>query len=263
MIVHAADPAEVSGEDEPRVSTESEPERPPWRAHVLDAAVVFGLTAVAVTQPVLDLFGRNPTFFVAGGYGRKQIVAFAAVVTLVPGLVVWLATTLPGLVHHRAATVLHHLRVALLGALFGLVLARTLGIDGVVTAFGFAAVVGATVGLVEGRWQPARQFLAYLAVSNVVFLLLFLVASPTTDLLRGATYADAGDVMVPPLDGPVTVIVLDEFPLASLLRPDGTINEVRYPNLAALAGETTWFRNASSESSFTAYSVPSILSGRA
>ncbi len=262
MVVHAVDRSEGNDDRTPLEPTHVEPERASWRAHALQAAVVFGLTALAVTQPVLDLFGRNPTFFVAGGYGRKQIVAFAVVITVVPGLVIWLATTLPGLVHRRAATVLHHLRVALLGGLFGLVLARTLGLDGAAAAFGFAALVGAAVALTEARWRPARQFLAYLAVSNVVFLLLFLVASPTTELLRGATYADAGDVMVPPLDGPVTVIVLDEFPLASVLRPDGTINEVRFPNLAALAGESTWFRNAASQSSFTAYSVPSILSGR-
>lgn len=262
MVVHAVDRAEGDDDRTAPTSMPVEPGPARWRVLALEAAVVFGLTALAVTQPVLDLFGRNPTFFVAGGYGRKQIVAFAVVVALVPGLVVWVVTTLPGLVHRRAAAVLHHLRVALLGGLFGLVLARTFGLDGVVVAFGFAAAIGAAVALAEGRWRPARQFLAYLAVSNVVFLLLFLLASPTTDLLRGATYADAGEVMVPPLDGPVTVIVLDEFPLASLLRPDGTINEVRFPNLAALAGEATWFRNASSESSFTAYSVPSILSGR-
>ena len=262
MVVHAADRAEMTDDAAPRSATGPEPAPAAWRTFVLEAAVVFGLTALAVTQPVLDLFGRNPTFFVAGGYGRKQIVAFAAVVALVPGLVVWLGTTLPGLLHHRVASVLHHLRVAMLSGLFGLVLARTFGLDGVVSAFALAAVVGVAVAVAEARWRPARQFLGYLAISNVVFLLLFLLASPTTDLLRGAKYADAGEVMVPPLEGPVTVIVLDEFPLASMVRPDGTINEVRFPNLAALAEETTWFRNASSQSSFTAYSVPSILSGR-
>ena len=78
------------------------------------------------------------------------------------------------------------------------VLARTFGLDGVVSAFALAAVVGVAVAVAEARWRPARQFLGYLALSNVVFLLLFLLASPTTDLLRGATYADAGEVMVPP-----------------------------------------------------------------
>jgi hypothetical protein len=69
-------------------------------------------------------------------------------------------------------------------------------------------------------------------------------------------------VHVPPLEGPVTIVVLDEFPLSAIVRPDGTINEVRYPNLAALAEQTTWFRNAATESVHTATSTPSILTGR-
>jgi hypothetical protein len=232
-----------------------------WRERALDAAVVFGLMGVALTQPLLDLFGRNPTFFVAGGYGRRQIVAFAMVIAFVPGLTVWAVTTLPGLAHRTVGSLIHRVRVAALAGLFALVLARSLGLDGLLMALLFAAVVGVAVAFAEGRWRPVRQFLSYLALSNVVFLALFLFGSPTTELLRGASYADAGNVMVPQLEGPVTVIVLDEFPLASIVRPDGTINEVRYPNLAALAGESTWFRNAASESAFTAYSVPSILSG--
>ena len=46
----------------------------------VDAAVLFGLAGVAITQPILDLFGNNPTFFVAGNYGRRKTVAFAIVV---------------------------------------------------------------------------------------------------------------------------------------------------------------------------------------
>lgn len=231
------------------------------RELAVDGAVVFGLAGLAVTQPVLDIFGRNPMFFVAGGYGRRQIVAFALVVAVVPGLVVWAASAAPGLVHRTAGTVLHRVAVAALAGVFALVVARTLGIDGLVVALALAVLVGVGVAAAEARWRPARQLLTYLALSNVVFLALFMVGSPTAELLRGGSYADAGDVVVPPLDGPVTVIIFDEFPLASILRPDGTINGERYPNLAALASESTWFRNASTESPFTAYSVPSILSG--
>ncbi len=49
--------------------------------------VVFGLSSLAVVQPLLDLFGRNPEFFVAGNYSTAQIVWFALLITLVPPLV--------------------------------------------------------------------------------------------------------------------------------------------------------------------------------
>ncbi len=67
---------------------------------------------------------------------------------------------------------------------------------------------------------------------------------------------------VPPLPGPVVVVVLDEFPLTTILRADGTVNADRYPRLAELAASSTWFRNASSDFPLTSLSAPAILSGR-
>jgi hypothetical protein len=233
----------------------------PWRVLAVDAAVLMGLAGVAVTQPVLDLFGSNPTFFVAGGYGRRQIVAFAFSVAFVPGLAAFALSAVPGLVDRRLGTWLHGLAVAALAGMFGLVLCQTLDVRSLWPALGAALVVGGGVAVLEWRVRQARQFLTYLAGGNVAFLAMFLVASPTAELLGGASYADAGSVKVPPLDGPVVMVVLDEFPLTSLLRADGSINDMRYPNLAALAEETTWFRNAASESNATYQSVPTIMTG--
>ncbi len=227
----------------------------------VDAAVIFGLAGLAVTQPLLDLFGRNPTFFVAGNYGRRQVVAFAVVIAVVPALVVFLATALPGLISRRVAAVAHGVGVAFLAGLLGLVLCRSLGLDPVLLALPVALAFGIGIAWAEARYAVARRYLSWLALGNVLFLVLFLFTSPASELLAGTVYADAGAVRVPALEGPVTVVVLDEFPLAAILRPDGTINEVRYPNLAALAGESSWFRNASAEWPTTYLSVPEILSG--
>ena len=57
------------------------------------------------------------------------------------------------------------------------------------------------------------------------------------------------------------LIVLDEFPGDSLLGPDGRIDSGRYPNFAALAGDSTWFRNAYSSYDSTTKAVPLILDG--
>jgi Sulfatase len=232
-----------------------------WRVLAVDAAVLVGLAGVAITQPILDLFGRNPTFFVAGGYGRRQIVAFALTIAFVPALVAFVVSAVPGVMDRRLGAWLHSVAVGGLAGLFGLVLGRTLGVETLWPAVLLALLVGVGVAVLESRVRLARQFLSYLAVGNVAFVVMFLVASPTAELLGGASYADAGNVKIPPLDGPVLVVVLDEFPLTSLLQGDGSINEVRYPNLAALAAQSTWFRNAASESRTTYVSVPTILTG--
>ena len=60
----------------------------------------------------------------------------------------------------------------------------------------------------------------------------------------------------------VVVVILDEFPTTSLLGKDRHIDAVRYPNFAALARGSTWFRNATTVSDTTFAAVPSILDGR-
>jgi Sulfatase len=61
---------------------------------------------------------------------------------------------------------------------------------------------------------------------------------------------------------PIVVIVFDEFPTETLTRPGGAIDAVRYPNFAALAGTSTWFRNGYTVYDSTFKALPSILDGR-
>ena len=152
----------------------------------MERAVLMGVAGVAVTQPVLDLFGRNPTFFVAGGYGRRQIVAFAVVVGFVPTLVAFMVSAVPGLVHRRLGTCLHGAAVAGFAGLFWLVVCRTVGVDALAPAVVLAIVVGVGVALAEWRVRSARLFLSYLAIGNVAFVVLFLLTSPSAKLLQGS-----------------------------------------------------------------------------
>jgi hypothetical protein len=118
------------------------------------------------------------------------------------------------------------------------------------------------VAVAENRTRIARQFLSYLALGNAAFVVMFLTASPTAELMWTSDVGSSrGTVVVPPLTGPILVVVLDEFPVTAILRGDGSIIDTRYPNLARLAESSTWFRNAASESRGTKVSVPTILSG--
>jgi hypothetical protein len=77
-----------------------------------------------------------------------------------------------------------------------------------------------------------------------------------------AVDANNGDPAADEALPPIVVIVLDEFSTESLTTPSGRIDAARYPNFAALARTSTWFRNGYTvfDSSFKA--VPSILDGR-
>jgi Sulfatase len=58
------------------------------------------------------------------------------------------------------------------------------------------------------------------------------------------------------------MVVLDELPTVSLMRAAGAIDAERYPNFARLAGDATWYRNATTVHEWTTGAVPSILTGR-
>ena len=60
---------------------------------------------------------------------------------------------------------------------------------------------------------------------------------------------------------PVVMVVLDEFPLATLINGNRKIDAELFPNFAKIQRDSTWFRNATTPSAFTPRALPSILSG--
>lgn len=225
------------------------------------ALVLMGLAGLAITQPVLDLMGRNPEFFIAGNYTSTQIVQFGAIVTVVPSLVLVVVFGLARLAHPQVGAAVHLVLLVLLGALFGNVLVRGLGLDSGWLAL-LGAFLGATGVLLLSLARGGRLLLQYLAVANVLFLVGFLFMSPVSALVSDDVDAGAlGSVSVPVPPGPVVVIVFDELPLPTIMRSDGTVNGDRFPSFARLAAATTWFRNASSPHNRTERAVPALLTG--
>ena len=62
-------------------------------------------------------------------------------------------------------------------------------------------------------------------------------------------------------NAPVVMVIFDEFPLISLLNRKREIGSKLFPNLAALAGNSYWFRNATSNNEGTLLSIPRDLDG--
>ena len=226
------------------------------------ACVILGLSSLAVAQPLLDLFGRNPEFFVAGSYSRRQIVAFALLVAVVPPAMGIGLTALAGAVNRRAGQVTYLAVLVVFAAAFTLGLLRRIGLDQVVLAVLIAGAVAAAIVLAVVRTRPGTLFGTYLAAANLLFLATFFFVSPTSDLVAAGGDVDVGRVEIAVPKGPVVVIVLDELPAATIMRADGTLNADRYPGFAELASVSTWFRNASSQYNLTHRAVPSLLDGR-
>jgi hypothetical protein len=60
---------------------------------------------------------------------------------------------------------------------------------------------------------------------------------------------------------PVVVVVFDELPLVSLLTPGGEIDRKLFPSFARLADISTWYRNTTTNQTFTKEALPALLTG--
>ncbi|MDQ3177570.1 MAG: hypothetical protein M3Q72_08495, partial [Actinomycetota bacterium] len=114
-------------------------------------AIIAGLSALAVTQPLLGLFGDNATFFVAGRYTPAQIVVFAIVVAFAPTLIGGVLVAISAAADRRAGTVVFVTLATMLATAFALALLRSAAIDStwlvLPLAAAFAGIVA--VGIVR------------------------------------------------------------------------------------------------------------------
>jgi hypothetical protein len=230
-------------------------QQPAW----LNGAHLLGLWAFALVQPLFDLLGRNADFFVARGSPGGDIVAFAVGVTLIPPLALFGIELLAGLGGRRARNWVHLAFVALLVAIIALGFARKALDASSVLVFPLCAALGIGAASWYASEKTVRTFATVLAGAPALFLFLFLFASPVHKLvLTGEAKARAAQVNS---KVPVVMVSFDEFPLASLLRPDGSIDAARYPNFAAFARQSTWFRNTTTVADGTRWATPIVISG--
>jgi sulfatase-like protein len=218
------------------------------------------LSALALAQPVLDILGKNPAFFAVRGSTGRQIVVFAIAITLGVPAVLLLVELLARAVSPRLADALHLLFVAALAALFALLaLTRTEALtDG--AAIAAAAAFGVLAAAAYRSAAVARSFLTVLAPVPLVFLALFVFNTPVSDLVFEAQPAARAAAPVTSRT-PVVLIVFDEFTTSSLMDRRERIDAVRFPSFASLAGDSTWFRSATTAYWLSEVAVPTVFSG--
>ena len=222
---------------------------------------LLALTGIAIAQPLFDLFGRSGERLVARQASRVDIVVFALVVTFLPALVVWACELLAGLVDRRLRRAIHFAAVAcLIAVIASLVLKRN-------TDFGYkilpptVSFIGLVLALAFFRWTFLRTFTRYLAAGSLAFLALFLFSSPTSAIVLKGGSVDPAEVTVGN-PAPVVMLVFDELSTVSLMNSEGRIDADLYPNFAALADDSQWYRNNTTVAPITNEALPALLTGR-
>ncbi|HEX9762141.1 MAG TPA: sulfatase-like hydrolase/transferase [Acidimicrobiia bacterium] len=214
------------------------------------------LVAFGITWPVLQLLANNAEFFLARDSSKWEILGLALVLAIGLPVTVGLLGALPG----RFGEWLGDALILVTASILGLLVVRDLEMPTWVT-LGSGLVFGMLVTWAIHRLAIARQISRYLLGVPIVLLIVFTFATPAGAMLRDQGVGIGAPVAVRnPV--PIVFLVLDEFPVASIIDPEGNLREERYPNLARLASDGAWFRNAVTVEQQTEHSVPAILTGR-
>ena len=227
----------------------------PWR-RLLD---IFGLSALAIAYPVLDLLSQNPEFFTARNSAIIQVISVVFILCVIVPAPIAAVELVAAKINASAGTFAHH---AVLAALVtALVMPWLTRVDGMPTAFGapLAVSVGVAVAAAYHRTGAMQLFVTALSPAIIVVPLWFFINAD----VRGALIPtdEAYETAVVEAAPPIVFVVFDELPLNSLLDENYEIDSGRYPSFADLAADGYWFRNASTVSSQTTWAVPAIVSG--
>lgn len=220
--------------------------------------MLFGLLAAGVAVPILDLYGKNPSVFVANRSTPFQIVVFGLLVTFALPSLFWLVLFTAEKLGKRSGDIAFYVMVVIAASATGLAISRQLVPENTPGALALALVIAVVITVLCRRIE---QGFLYFALLGPAVLIMFLVVSPTSRLLAQPPGVSGVTDHIG-LTAPIVFIQLDELPLSSLMTEEGEINAALFPNFARLAETGNWYRNAFSNSISTTQSVPAILSGR-
>ncbi|HLU32445.1 MAG TPA: sulfatase-like hydrolase/transferase [Natronosporangium sp.] len=224
---------------------------------------IFALCGFVVVQPLLNIIGGSPDFFIFHGVTPAEVALLVLVFCTVPPVGLWGLGALTRLIGPRTRWATHLATVGLLVAMFAVELGKQLTpVRGVLLAV-LALLIGGVLTVGFARYAAGRHLVRFAAVGPLVFTLLFTFASPASAMIlpgeRPGAGVEAREVGPHP---PIVMIILDELALLSLLDADGEVDAERFPHIARLAGDSTWWRNASTVAGWTPYALPAMLTGR-
>jgi hypothetical protein len=222
---------------------------------------ILVLSSFAVAQPLFELLSRNPEFFVVRRSQPIDIILLIFILLIaIPGVTIFVE----GIAQLFGQKFREGLHLCLVGGLvagiFLPLLKKIHAVPGVFLAIG-AITVGVLTAVAYRRFRPLRMFVTVLSPSLLIFPALFLLNPQVSKMIFVENSVNA---VYPKVDAKTTVVmvVLDEFPVASLMDKNREIDSAIYPNFADFAKESYWFRNATAVIGDTLFAVPTILTGK-
>ncbi len=225
-----------------------------WTLHVA------GLWSIGIVQPIFEVLGNNPEFFVAHDTRGRDLIGLILGLCVVAPLCIVTFTLLAVRIGRRCYQVMTWTVLTLLVMAIALpILKRSLDL-GAKETFAVAGVVGVLMASGYFVFSPLRLFMSFLSFATVVVPIAFLFQLPVSSLISTTNQSLLPDVKFKTTP-PVVMLVFDQLPLPSLLDRDSQIDETLYPHFAELSRDASWFRNASAVGTLTVDALPALLTG--
>ena len=164
-------------------------------SHLSQLLVLLALTAFAVTEPVLSIFGADLTIFFNNDISSfSQVVFYALAVALVPAFALWAMTVVVSFFSVKVSTLVYYLSIGLLVALWIIQLLKwTLGIDRP-EVLALAALFGACFFLLAYiKLSSVNSLLEIASIAPLIFVALFLFLSEVGAFLRMTAFLEIED----------------------------------------------------------------------
>jgi len=221
---------------------------------------IFALNGFAVAQPIMDLLGNSPDFFIARGSQYLDLVVLTAILVFGITLSLALVYKLLSKLSIRSLQLFHLLIVAILVGVAFLPVLKRLNLSEGLTVLATTGI-GVLFALGYSKLRGLSLFVSALSPMSLVFAGLFLFGSTATALLQPVESDHQYNPGLSSSDTPIVFIIFDEFALTSLMDAERNIDKTLFPNFHRLSEHGSWYRNATTVATSTALSVPAILTG--
>lgn len=236
------------------------------------AAVYLTLVTVALAQPLLQMYGDNVAVFVAADFEGRGVLGFALLWTMAPASLMVAVEMVARAISRGTGSRVHLALVGFSAWACWAVVLRSVSVGSWVADLLVTAVPAAATTWLYATRRAVRTWIAYMSPLSLVVLVSFAVSAnaviwpPEVGMVTVSSTTtaprSASDPSVDPSTVSVVWVVLDEAPLFPLLTSTGEINASRFPGFAALARESTWYRNTLATSQTTTDAVPAMLTGK-
>ena len=225
---------------------------------------LFVLSALALAQPFFYVLGENGTFLIAHNVGPTDLILLTFVLMAgLPLLFIFIIFQFRNLNIYLYEGVYISLFVILSGVT-ALPITKDIPFYPGSIKILLALLIGLMAYVTYRRYQPVKLFLSYLAPLVFFFPVNFIFYTDASKLFFPNIQENRHPIsdMSEESKIPIFLIVLDEFPVTSLMNEYGLIDSIRYPNFDTLSKNSHWFRNATAVSEWTDLAVPAILTGK-